>query len=218
MPKRGTCPTRFAWAAGSCFEPGAAVNGRGSATAVALLIAAVAFGIPSARALVLYARVQGVFYRACARDEALRLAFPDAEKTEARDFFLTPEQRAEIEKRAHAKLDSDLITIYVGYRGGSVVGYAVFDTHIVRTLPETFLVVLSPDGTVAAVHLLAFYEPPEYAPPTRWLQGFSGKRLPEEAEPGRGLAAISGSTLTSRAVTAGVRRALAIYAVLIRGS
>jgi len=159
---------------------------------------------------------QGIVFHA--RDEALRLAFPDADRTEARDFFLTPGQRAEIEKRARAKLDTDLVTVYLGYRGASLVGYAVFDTHIVRTLPETFLVVLRPEGTVAAVHLLAFYEPLEYAPPERWLKNFSGKASSEELELGRGIAAISGSTLTSRAVAAGVRRALAIYAVLIRGS
>ena len=34
------------------------------------------------------------------RDEALRIAFPDADRVEPRDFFLTAEQRQEIEGRA----------------------------------------------------------------------------------------------------------------------
>jgi len=155
-----------------------------------------------------------VFY---AKDEALRLAFPDAEKVEARDFFLTAEQRAAIEDKAKSKLDSDLLTVYVGQRGGAVQGYALLDTHTVRTLPETFLIVVSPQGTVAATHLLAFYEPLEYSPPVRWLEQFHDATLTDDLRVGRGIAAITGSTLTSEAVTGGIRRALAIYDVLLKG-
>jgi hypothetical protein len=151
------------------------------------------------------------------RDEALRLAFPDADRVEPKEFFLTAAQRAAIEKQAKSSLESDLLTVYIGYRGGQPSGYALFDTHIVRTLPETFLVVLSPDGAVTATHLLAFYEPTEYAPPERWLGQFHDARLSAELRVGRSIAGISGSTLTAEAVTAGVRRALSIYAVLLKG-
>jgi len=71
-------------------------------------------------------------------------------------------------------------------------------------LPETFLVVLSPDGKVTATHLLAFYEPSEYAPPARWLEQFHGATAADELRVGRGIAGITGSTLTSEAVTAGI--------------
>jgi hypothetical protein len=151
------------------------------------------------------------------RDEALKLAFPDAERVEAKEFFLTAAQRAAIEAQAKSSLDSDLLTVYVGYRGGQPIGYAVFDTHVVRTLPETFLVVLAPDGTIAASHLLAFYEPSEYALSKRWLAQFNGAALSDELRVGRAIAGITGSTLTSEAVTGGLRRALAIHAVLLKG-
>lgn len=152
-----------------------------------------------------------------ARDEALALAFPDATRSEARNFFLTSEQRAEIERLAQARLDTDLVTIYIGYRGDEVIGYARFDTHLVRTLPETILVVLSPDGMVTATHLVAFYEPTEYIAGDRWRQQFAGKRLHDSLRVGRGIAAITGSTLTSRVVSDAVRRTLATHSVLIGG-
>jgi hypothetical protein len=155
-----------------------------------------------------------VFY---AKDEALHLAFPDADKIEARDVFLTAEQRGAIEEKAKSTLDSDLLTIYVGEKDGAVLGYALLDTHTVRTLPETFLIVLSPQGTVSATHLLAFYEPLEYSPPARWLEQFHAATLTDDLRIGRGIVAITGSTLTSEAVTGGVRRALAIYDVLLKG-
>jgi hypothetical protein len=154
-----------------------------------------------------------VFY---ARDEAMSLAFPDAERVEARDFFLTAAQRAAIEEAAKSKVESDLLTVYVGHRNGSISGYAVLDTHVVRTLPETFLIVLGVDGHVRAMHVLAFYEPTEYMPNEQWLRQFHEQRDPKRLRVGREVAAITGSTLTSHAVTAAVRRALAIYDVLLQ--
>jgi Na+-translocating ferredoxin:NAD+ oxidoreductase RnfG subunit len=151
------------------------------------------------------------------RDEALRIAFPDADRIEPRDFFLTAAQRQEIERRAQAPLATDLVTIYVGHKNEAVSGYAILDTHTVRTLPETFLVVLTSEGTVAATHVLAFYEPLEYSPSDRWLEQFNGKDIGCDLRPGRGVAAITGSTLTSQAVSAGIARALALHAVLIGG-
>ncbi|MDX2167059.1 MAG: FMN-binding protein [Deltaproteobacteria bacterium] len=156
-----------------------------------------------------------VFY---ARDEALKLAFPDADRVEARDLFLTAAQRQAIEQAAKSKLESDLLTVYIGHRGSAILGYAIFDTHNVRTLPETFLVVLTPDGKVAATHLLAFYEPMEYAPPARWLEQFRDQTLSDDMRVGRGIATITGSTLTSEAVTGGIRRALAIYQAALKGA
>lgn len=155
-----------------------------------------------------------VFY---ARDEALDLAFPDADKVEARDFFLTSEQRTQIEMHAKSKVESDLLTVYAGSRQGKVVGYAFVDTHVVRTLPETFLVVLDAQGQVSATHVLAFYEPSEYMPGDRWLQQFKDRSDADDIRVGRSIAGMTGSTLTAHAVAGAVRRALAVYGVLLKG-
>lgn len=152
-----------------------------------------------------------------ARDEALALAFPGAERIEARDVVLTDDQRGRIEKLAKAPLESQLTTIYVGWKSGAPAAYAIFDTHTVRTHPETFLVVISPDGKVAATHVLAFHEPEEYLPNRRWLDRFDGAALSDGLQVGRDVTAITGSTLSTRAVTSGIRRALAIWSVVIGG-
>ena len=46
--------------------------------------------------------------------------------------------------------------ILVAEQAGRVLGYAVIDVHNVRTLPEAFMVVLSPEGEVRSLRLLAF--------------------------------------------------------------
>ena len=153
-----------------------------------------------------------VFY---ARSELPALAFPEAERVETKNIFLTAEQHRRIEKKARATVDSRFLTVYIGHRGSEILGYALLDTHTVRSLPETFLVVLDAGGRVSATHVLAFYEPLEYLPSPRWLEQLQGRALNKELAIGRSLAAITGSTLTSRAVVGGVRRALAVYEIVV---
>jgi Na+-translocating ferredoxin:NAD+ oxidoreductase RnfG subunit len=148
--------------------------------------------------------------------EALAWAFPDADRIEDRRFVLTAEQAAEIERRAQAKLDSRIVTLYVGHQGDQVLGYAVIDQHLVRTLQEAFLVVLSAEGQVERLRVLAFHEPPEYKPSDRFLSQFEGKQGGEPLRLSREVHGIAGSTLSSQAVTGGVRRVLAYHEVLIR--
>ena len=149
------------------------------------------------------------------RPEIAQLAFPDCDRVETRDFFLSPAQRARIEQLAASQLEGDLLTIYEGYSGQRLVGYALLDTHLVRTLPETMLVVMDASGTVAATYLMAFHEPMEYRPNDRWLRLLENRRLSEDLRVGRAIVGITGATLSARAVVASVRRALAAYEVLL---
>jgi len=150
-----------------------------------------------------------------AKDEALALAFPGNDRIEERVVILTDEQKTEIEKRARAKLESQLWTIYVGWKGGDVQGYAVIDSHIVRTLPETFMVVIDPKGALRRVDVLAFHEPPEYLPTERWIGQFAGHALDDDLKLGAGIQGITGATLSAQAMTSGVRRALALVSVAV---
>jgi hypothetical protein len=153
-----------------------------------------------------------------AKDEAMALAFPGAERIEDRVVIVTDAQKAEIEKRARAPLSSQLWTIHVGWKGEQVIGYAIIDSHVVRTLPETFMVVIEPAGTLRRVEVLAFHEPPEYLPTERWIDQFEGRRLDDDLKLGAGIQGITGATLSAQAMTAGVRRALALFSVLIQGA
>jgi len=153
-----------------------------------------------------------VFY---SRSEALALAFPDADRIDDESILLGDEQAGRIEQLAKSRLESRLVRIHRGYRGGELLGYAFIDVHTVRTLPEAFLVVLSPEGSVRTVRVLAFHEPLEYMPSARWYQQFDQKTIAAPLRLGGDVHAIVGATLSSRAATEGVRRALALYQVLV---
>jgi len=148
--------------------------------------------------------------------EAIELAFPDADRVETRTLILTGEQTEVIQREARSKLDSRIVKLYHGYRDDQLLGHAFIDVHVVRTLPEAFLVVLTPEGKVASLRVLAFHEPLEYMPAPRWYHQFESKGLEDDLRLGRDIHGILGATLSTRAVTESVRRVLALYRVLIQ--
>lgn len=155
-----------------------------------------------------------VFY---SQQEALALAFPDADRVEPRSWLLTDEQARRIEELSRSKLDSKLVRAWRGAKGDAILGWALIDVRTVRTQAEALMVVLSPEGSVRTVRMLAFHEPQDYLPPERWYEQFAGKTKDDPLRVGGDVHGIAGATLSSRATAEGVRRALAIHQVLLAG-
>jgi Na+-translocating ferredoxin:NAD+ oxidoreductase RnfG subunit len=151
------------------------------------------------------------------KDRALKVAFPDADQIEKKTVFLSEEQAKKIESIARSQVDSKLYIFYVGKKGDKTLGYAVIDTHRLRTKTETVMVVINPDGTLKEVEILAFFEPPEHMPTQRWIQQFEGKTLDDSLWIGRGIPNITGATITSNALVKAIRRIMAVYHVAVKG-
>ena len=139
--------------------------------------------------------------------DALMLAFPSG-RHERRTLYLTEEQRKAAETLGRVKVESRVWTYYEGAEG-----FAYFDTHVVRTMPETFMAALAPDGSVRFVELVSFQEPDDYLPRPRWLDQFKGRKLDRELMVRRGIRNMTGASLTSEALADGVRRVLAVHSV-----
>ena len=146
-------------------------------------------------------------------EEALDLAFPGA-ATERETLFLSDEERAAVAERSGAEVSSGLATRYVARSAdGSVVGWAYLDTHRVRTLPETLMIVLDADGTVGRVEVVTFREPLEYMPREEWYEQYNGQILDDDLALKRDIRHVTGATLTARATTEAVRRVLALHEI-----
>lgn len=146
-------------------------------------------------------------------EEALALAFPECE-VEHTTVFLTKEQRKEANRLAKLDVETSLVHVYTALREGQLVGRAYFDTHKVRTLKETIMVVVDPRDRIQRLELLAFAEPEDYVPRANWYGQFKGKVLDEELSLDRGIRGVTGATLTARATTNAARRILALHAVI----
>ncbi|MEI6745435.1 MAG: FMN-binding protein [Methylococcaceae bacterium] len=152
-----------------------------------------------------------VFY---SKTEALELAFG---KSTVENLSLFPEESdvSKIQSLAKTKLESGLFTFYVGKENGKVLGYAAIESETVRTKPETVMILLTPDGELKSVTMLAFHEPPEYMPPERWFESLA-KRPLSEMDFSKGIDGISGATLSTRSALSSVRKVMAIYQVMVK--
>jgi electron transport complex protein RnfG len=146
-------------------------------------------------------------------DEALRLAFPGS-GIARRTAYLTPEQVRRAAELSGEEVTSALVLYHEARRNGQLVGTAYFDTHRVRTLPETLMVVVDPQGKVARLEVISFREPQEYMPRGAWYGQFQGRKLDRDLQLKRGIPAVTGATLTVRATTVAVRRVLALHQVI----
>lgn len=149
------------------------------------------------------------------RDEALETAFPDADSVEKIEVYVSEDDARKIESLAKAKLNGRLFMVYKAVKDGETIGYAVIDTHELRSMTETVMFVVDPDGTLRHTEILAFFEPPDYMPANNWIVLFDGKSTGDTLKVGRDIPNISGATITAVALSESVRRTLALIQVKI---
>lgn len=150
--------------------------------------------------------------------QALASAFPNA-RPARQVHYLTPEQLAAAKKESGVEFSDRMIVRYTAMLpDGSAGGFAYFDTHRVRTLPETVMVLVTPDGKIDRVEILSFDEPPEYLAKERWLEQFDGRKLDEDLSTKRKIRPLSGASLTARAITNASRKVLALHRVIQRAN
>ncbi len=150
------------------------------------------------------------------QDEALLLAFPEADSVVRRTAYLDESQLDRAGKLAgeEARPEAAVVSYYVAVKGEAPVGFAYFDAHRVRTMPEVLMIVVGPDRRIRRVEIVRFSEPPEYRPPEGWLALFTGERLDSELAHKRRIPNMTGATLTARAAVLAARRVLALHEVI----
>ena len=153
-----------------------------------------------------------VFY---SKEEAMELAFGKGIAVEQLSLFPDDKELASIQQQAKMKIESGMFSFYVGKSNGKITGYAAIETETVRTKPETLLIILTPEGELRNIHLLAFHEPPEYQPPQRWFDSLL-KRPLDDLDFNKGVDGISGATLSTRSALNSVRKVMALYKVMVK--
>lgn len=175
------------------------------------------FKIAVAAAFLLFsaapARAQTVYYtpRALLAD-----FFPRSQQVTYRKFDLSPEQRDRLGRELGVPLARPSYVVYVAQTGADIDGYAVIDEEKGEHLPITFAVKFSPAGIVQRQEILVYRERfgDEVRDP-RFRAQFVGKSAASALRPGDDIVAVSGATISSRAMTIGVRRALLLLNELV---
>ena len=149
-------------------------------------------------------------------EQAAKLMFPDAESFDVRDVTLDAAQLQQLDAQG-IKARSAHWSVRAAKRGGSTLGFVVFDEVIGKVELISYAVGIALDGTVKQIEILSYREShgSEIRLPA-WRRQFVGKGPSATLRVGDDIANISGATLSCTHVTDGVRRIVAVVALARR--
>lgn len=125
---------------------------------------------------------------------------------------LSAQQKMDLEKQGEIKITKNEWSFTVARSGQKIKGYALVDNEIGKTDPITFMTGISPTGEVLEVEILVYRE--SYGSEVKnknFRNQFKNKTVQDPLKLGKDISNITGATLSSRAVTRGVKRALSLW-------
>lgn len=151
-------------------------------------------------------------------EEAPKAVFPEADAFERREIQSTPELRKKAQQligRIQPSIWEPFYITFIAKRKGETIGYAIICEEIGKYRPITFIVGVTPDGKVKDVAIMMYRE--SHGSEVRYrgfLRQFRNKSLKDPIRQYKDIKNISGATLSVRALSVGVRKALAIIRVV----
>ena len=147
-------------------------------------------------------------------EEAPKAVFPEADSFDRKDVVADERLRRRMKELIGAAKPSIWEPFYISYvarRGDEVIGYAVICEEIGKHRPITFIVAADLEGNVRDVAVMMYREP--IGGEIRYkafTKQFPGKSLSDPIAHRRDIKNITGATLSSRSMSCGVRKALAV--------
>ncbi len=151
-------------------------------------------------------------------EQAQHLLFPQAERFVAAPVRLSADSRSRLAAESGVASRRDEQPVWKAMHGDELAGFFVLDEVIGKHELITYAVALDPNGTVRGVEILDYREPRggEVRDP-RWRAQFVGKRAGDSLHVGEDIQNLSGATLSSRHITEGVRRIVALHKLVLSG-
>lgn len=144
-------------------------------------------------------------------EQALKLAFPQSQKIEVESKQLSEADLQTIKKQYGIEIVTPSVKIYLGWSGSKIDGYALIDNEIGKSEPITFIIAIDPAGKVKTVAIMEFRETRGWeVKEPRFLRQFNGKRSNDHIRINDDVVNLSGATLSSYAVSRGVKKAVVL--------
>ncbi len=151
------------------------------------------------------------------RKAVLKSFFPKSEAVSFLTYTPTPGERKTLASRLGQKLTRKSYYFYVARTRGHLDGYAFIGNQRGQHKPITFAVKLSPDGVILRHEVMAYRETwGSGIRDPRFRRQFVGKSVPDALRTALDITAISGATISSNSMAAGVRRALVLFELAVR--
>jgi Na+-translocating ferredoxin:NAD+ oxidoreductase RnfG subunit len=149
--------------------------------------------------------------------QAQALIFPEAKTFVPAPVTMTPEQIARIEKQCGVPVNSPNQRVWLAQVDGKTIGWFIIDEVLGKKEFMIYGVGIAIDGAVRQIQIINYRENYGYeVKGAKWREQFAGKTIADAVELGVDIKNISGSTLSSRHITEGVKRLLAFHQVVLR--
>jgi uncharacterized protein with FMN-binding domain len=137
-------------------------------------------------------------------ENALKMYFPKCQ-VEEEVIYLKDLEVEKVQKDTQFTLESKLLTRKIATCEKDY-SYIYFDSSVIRTKPQTLMVIIKNDELVA-VELLSYEEPENYIPGKMWYETFKNKKSDTINETPH----VSGATLTHRATTQAIKKIFSLH-------
>lgn len=164
------------------------------------------------------ASAQGVYFT---RTSVLKSFFSTSERVTFKRFTLTDADVERVRHRLGYTPTRRTWTLYYGTTGGRVDGLAIIDEEMGQHEPITFATLIDPQGRMKRLEIMVYREGHgDEVRQGRFRRQFVGRTSDSPVRHGADIVAVSGATISSKAMAIGARRALILVhdLVLSRGA
>jgi len=169
--------------------------------------------------VILYITVFLYFLIGGIREDAEELIFSTYGEDIQVDFKKwNPPQEIKIysEKKARSRFMFDHVYVWKISESNSLIGVAILDNVLGKSLPITYLTCFNMDGQLINAHIVKYREDYGYEVGNkRWLNQFIGLGINSDFIIGKNIDGISGATISVNSVTRGINRSSIIVEYLL---
>ena len=169
--------------------------------------------------VILYITVLPYFLIGGIREDAEELIFSTYGQDIQVDFKKwNPPQEIKIysENKSRSRFMFDHIYVWKISESDSLVGVAILDNVLGKSLPITYLTCFNMDGQLINAHIVKYREDYGYEVGNRrWLNQFLGLDVSSDYKVGKNIDGISGATISVNSVTRGINRSAIIIENLL---
>ena len=148
--------------------------------------------------------------------DALHAVYGNDVKIEKKNVLLSIDKAKVVYKQAGMPKGKKIFRTFKVKKDGKIIAYAILISRVVRSKDAAILYMISPEGVIESVEVIAFNEPPEFTPSKQYVSQFKGKTNQDTLRVGKDIPTVTGATMGARNVTDGARLALAVFDMLFR--
>jgi Na+-translocating ferredoxin:NAD+ oxidoreductase RnfG subunit len=146
------------------------------------------------------------------RDQVLNNAFPLAETFVRKVIRLSDEQMKKLSRESGQKISSRFVTVYIAKNGDENLGYGFIGYTKGKSSFIKYFVAITPDGKIHSIEIMSYRgEKGSEVRHEIFKKQFVGKRVDSNIKVGSDINAISGATISSQAITKGIRKIMYIW-------